>query len=220
MRRSNLPAELNRFVGRAAEQDELALLLGEFRLVTVVGVGGVGKTRLVLRSAAALQKRFADGVRLAELASLRDPGLVAHALVEALGLTDHTVRGPRQVLVEHLAELRLLLVVDGFEHLVEECAALLRELLRRCPGLTVLAAGRRPLRLDGEAVLTLAPMADADAMELLAGRAAEAGAARVADARILRELCRRLDGIPLAIELAAARLPLLTAEQLDRKSVV
>ncbi|MGW4164197.1 ATP-binding protein [Streptomyces sp. NPDC004788] len=217
MRRSNLPAELNRFVGRAAEQDELALLLGEFRLVTVVGVGGVGKTRLVLRSAAALQKRFADGVRLAELASLRDPGLVAHALVEALGLTDHTVRGPRQVLVEHLAELRLLLVVDGFEHLVEECAALLRELLRRCPGLTVLAAGRRPLRLDGEAVLTLAPMADADAMELLAGRAAEAGAARVADARILRELCRRLDGIPLAIELAAARLPLLTAEQLLRR---
>lgn len=217
MRRSNLPAELNRFVGRAAEQDELALLLGEFRLVTVVGVGGVGKTRLVLHSAAALQKRFADGVRLAELASLRDPDLVAHALVEALGLTDHTVRGPREVLVEHLAERRLLLVVDGFEHLVEECAGLLRELLRGCPGLTVLAAGRRPLRVDGEAVLTLAPMADADAMELLAGRAAEAGVGRTAAPGILRELCRRLDGIPLALELAAARLPLLTAEQLLRR---
>ncbi|MER7517483.1 AAA family ATPase [Streptomyces sp. NPDC126499] len=217
MRRSNLPAELNRFVGRAAEQDEVARLLGEFRLVTVVGVGGVGKTRLALRAAGALQKRYADGVRLAELASLRDPELVAHALVEALGLTDHTVRGPREVLLEHLAELRLLLVVDGFEHLVEECAGLLRELLRGCPGLTVLAAGRRPLRVDGEAVFGLAPMGEADALALLTGRAAEAGAAAPGDPETLRELVRRLDGIPLALELAAARLPLLTPEQMLRR---
>ncbi|MFI8518015.1 ATP-binding protein [Streptomyces sp. NPDC085481] len=213
MRRSNLPAELNRFVGRAAEQDQLARLLDEFRLVTVVGVGGVGKTRLALRAAAAAQKRYSDGVRLAELAPLRDPELVAHALVEALGLTDHTLRGPQEVLVEHLAERRLLLVVDGFEHLVEECAGLLRELLRGCPGLTVLAVGRRPLRVDGEAVLTLAPMDDGDAMALLAERAAESGAAPVDDDGALRELCRRLDGIPLALELAAGRLPLLTVGQ-------
>ncbi|MFD5326974.1 ATP-binding protein [Streptomyces sp. NPDC127092] len=217
MRRSNLPAELNRFVGRAAEQDQLARLLDEFRMVTVVGVGGVGKTRLALRAAAALQKRYVDGVRLAELAALRDPGLVAHALVEALGLTDHTVRAPREVLLEHLAERRLLLVVDGFEHLVEECAGLLRELLVGCPGLTVLAAGRRPLRVDGEAVFTLAPLDEADAMELLAGRAAEAGVVAGGDAGALRELCRRLDGIPLALELAAARLPLLTPAQLLRR---
>ncbi|MFF5976103.1 ATP-binding protein [Streptomyces sp. NPDC012769] len=217
MRRSNLPAELNRFVGRAAEQDELARLLGEFRLVTVVGVGGVGKTRLALRAAGALQKRYADGVRLAELSSLRDPELVAHALVEALGLTDHTVRGPREVLLDHLAELRLLLVVDGFEHLVDACAELLRELLLGCPGLTVLAAGRRPLRVDGEAVLGLAPMDEADALTLLTGRALEAGAAAVGDRGTLRELVRRLDGIPLALELAAARLPLLTPEQVLRR---
>lgn len=212
MRRSNLPAELNRFVGRAAEQDELARLLEEFRLVTVVGVGGVGKTRLALRAAAALQKRYADGVRLAELAALRDPELVAHALVEALGLTDHTLRGPREVLTEHLAELRLLLVLDGFEHLVEECAELVRELLRGCPGLTVLAAGRRPLRVDGEAVLTLAPMDEADAVALLTERAAEA-AGPLGEPGPVRELCRRLDGIPLALELAAGRLPLLSVEQ-------
>ncbi|MFJ7069036.1 ATP-binding protein [Streptomyces sp. NPDC101115] len=217
MRRSNLPAELNRFVGRTAEQDQLAGLIDEFRMVTVVGVGGVGKTRLALRTAEALQKRYVDGVRLAELAALRDPGLVAHALVEALGLTDHTVRAPREVLLEHLAERRLLLVVDGFEHLVEECAGLLRELLLGCPGLRVLASGRRPLRVDGEAVFTLAPMDDADAMELLAGRAAEAGAGGAGDPGTLRELCRRLDGIPLALELAAARLPLLTPAQLLRR---
>ncbi|MFF8837825.1 ATP-binding protein [Streptomyces sp. NPDC015130] len=249
MRRSNLPAEPNRFVGRAAEQAELARLLERSRLVTVVGVGGVGKTRLALRAASGAQKRYGDEVRLAELAPLRDPDLVEHALVEALGLTDHTLRGPREVLVEHLAERRLLLVLDGFEHLVESCAPLVRELLAHAPGLTVLAVGRRPLRVAGEAVFRLAPMDEADAVALLAERAAEAGAPVVPvddfpvpdsvrrsarEAAVpgavhgsthasvpgspasgaVRELCRRLDGIPLALELAAGRLPLLSVEQM------
>ncbi|MFF0475553.1 ATP-binding protein [Streptomyces sp. NPDC004284] len=228
MRRSNLPVELNRFVGRAAEQAALTALLETSRLVTVVGVGGVGKTRLALRAAAGAQKRYGEGVRLAEFAPLRDPGLVAYALVEALGLTDHTPRAPREVLVEHLAERRMLLVVDGFEHLVESCAALVRELLVHAPGLTVLAVGRRPLRVAGEAVFPLAPMDEADAVVLLAERAAEAGAPVVPGvpgvpdvsgtgtpgAGAVRELCRRLDGIPLALELAAGRLPLLSVEQM------
>ncbi|MFD8211711.1 ATP-binding protein [Streptomyces sp. NPDC059695] len=233
MRRSNLPAELNRFVGRTAEQAALTALLEASRLVTVVGVGGVGKTRLALRAAAEAQKRYGEGVRLAALAPLRDPDLVAYALVEALGLTDHTPRPPREVLVEHLAERRMLLVVDGFEHLVESCAPLLRELLAHAPGLTVLAVGRRPLRVAGEAVFPLAPMDEADAVALLAERAAEAGAPVVPTApaaslvartgtvlapepgaEAVRELCRRLDGIPLALELAAGRLPLLSVEQM------
>ncbi|WP_225799485.1 AAA family ATPase [Streptomyces sp. NK15101] len=236
MRRSNLPAELNRFVGRAAEQAALTALLETSRLVTIVGVGGVGKTRLALRAAAGAQKRYGEGVRLAELAPLRDPDLVAYALVEALGLTDHTPKAPREVLVEHLAERRTLLVVDGFEHLVESCAPLLRDLLAHAPELTVLAAGRRPLRVAGEAVFPLAPMGEADAVALLAERAAEAGAPVTADLpatpgapdfagtgprtapatgpEAVRELCRRLDGIPLALELAAGRLPLLSAEQM------
>ncbi|MEU5983050.1 AAA family ATPase [Streptomyces sp. NPDC047434] len=218
MRRSNLPAELNRFVGRSGERSELTRLLGEFRLVTVVGVGGVGKTRLAFSVAAGTEGRHADGVRVAALSALRDPGLVAHALVGALGLTDHTLRAPRELLVEHLADRRLLLVVDGFEHLVEACAPLLRDLLTACPGLTVLAVGRRPLRLDGEAVFTLPPMGDEDAVALFAERVAATGAAPPAtsggDAGAVRELCRRLDGIPLALELAAARMPLLTVEQM------
>ncbi|GGT44631.1 ATP-binding protein [Streptomyces purpureus] len=212
MRRSDLPAELNRFVGRAAELDELGRMLTRARLVTVVGVGGVGKTRLALRAAAVAQKRYADGVRPAELSALRDPVVVAHALAEAVGLTDHTLRPPLEMLVEHLAERQLLLVVDGFEHLVEECAPLLRELLRRAPGLTVLAVGRRPVGIAGEAVFALAPMSEGDAVALFGERAASLGAPPGGDAEV-RELCRRLEGIPLALELAAGRLPVLSVGQ-------
>ncbi|KQX47986.1 MULTISPECIES: AAA family ATPase [unclassified Streptomyces] len=227
MRRSNLPAELNRFVGRAAERAALTALLDTSRLVTVVGVGGVGKTRLALATAREAQKRYGDGVRLAGLAPLRDPELIEHALVEAFGLTDHTPRAPREVLLDHLAERRTLLVVDGFEHVVEPCAELVRELLEHAPGLTVLAVGRRPLRVAGEAVFPLAPLAEEDAVALLAERASEAGAPALpgagpvagqapfaAGAEAVREVCRRLDGIPLALELAAGRLPLLSVEQL------
>lgn len=230
MRRSNLPTELNRFIGRTGEQHELARLLGESRLVTVVGMGGVGKTRLALRAAAAAEKRYADGAWHADLSVLRDPDLVALALGEALGLTDHTLRTPDETLLDHLAERRVLLVVDGFEQLVEECAPLLRRLLERCPGLTVLAVGRRPLRVDGETVFTLSPMDDEDGERLFLARAAAAGvsgangstgahgpAGSAFDPTAVRELCRRLDGIPLALELAAARLPLLTLEQVLRR---
>lgn len=113
--RGNLPAELNRFVGRAEELAELRRLLDCSRLVTVTGTGGVGKSRLATRAAAALQNRYGDGAWLAELSALRDPSLVPHALVEALGITDQTSRPPRDVLVEHLRGRRLLIVLDGLE---------------------------------------------------------------------------------------------------------
>ncbi|MFC8237106.1 ATP-binding protein [Streptomyces sp. NPDC057284] len=214
--RGNLPAELNRFVGRGEELADLGRLLTESRLVTVVGVGGVGKTRCAVRAAALLEKRYCDGVRLVELSAVHDPGLLEHAVIDALGLTDHTSRPPRTTLLEHLAGRRLLLVIDGFEHLVDACAELVCALLRRAPQLRVLAAGRQPLALDGEVTYPLAPMADEDAMTLFAERAAAVrpGFRLTEDNRgSARELCRRLDGIPLALELAAGRLRALSTEQ-------
>lgn len=152
----NLPAELSSFVGRGAELAEVGRLLEASRLVTVTGVGGVGKSRLALAAAReaaeaasgavsgatsgpasetgdTAQERYCDGVWLAELSCVRDPALLELTLAESLGLTDHTTRPPRTVLTEHLAERRLLLVLDGFEQLVEETAELVRELLRRSP---------------------------------------------------------------------------------------
>ncbi|MFF3459394.1 ATP-binding protein [Streptomyces sp. NPDC002730] len=212
----NLPAEPNRFVGRAEELAELGRLLDNSRLVTVAGTGGVGKSRFAVQGAAALQNRYGDGVWLAELATLRDPDLMAHTLVEALAITDHTRKPPRDVLVGHLAERELLLVLDGCEQLVDDCAELVRDLLRRAPGLQVLAVSRRTLRLDGEVVYPLAPMTEADAVQLFADRAASAlPHFRLTDANLasVTELCRRLDGIPLALELAAGRLPALSLDQ-------
>ncbi|MGW6983117.1 ATP-binding protein [Streptomyces sp. NPDC054932] len=216
----NLPSELGRFIGRGGELAELERLMESSRLVTVTGVGGVGKSRLVLAAARAAgegsQERYCDGVWLAELATVRDPALLELALAEALELTDHTTRPPRTVLAEHLAGRRLLLVLDGFEQLVDESADLVRELLRRCPGLYVLAAGRRPLALDGELALPLAPPAPEEALALLVARASAADPAFAVTSEnraALVELCARLDGIPLALELAAGRLRALSPAQ-------
>ncbi|WP_282796045.1 AAA family ATPase [Streptomyces sp. CC224B] len=211
----NLPAEPTAFVGRAAELAAVAAALAESRLVTVTGTGGVGKSRLAARAAAALRPR--DGAWLVELAGVRDPDLVAHALAGALELTDHTSRPPRQVLLDRLAGREPLLVVDGFEHLVAATASLVGELLRRCPGLRVLAAGRRPLGAAGERVLPLAPLTEPEAVALFADRAAASVPGFTVDgahrAEVL-ELCRRLEGIPLALELAAGRLRALSPGQL------
>ncbi|MFE6404610.1 ATP-binding protein [Streptomyces alboflavus] len=211
----NLPAELTAFVGRTAELTALPAALASARLVTVTGVGGVGKSRLAVRVAAAVGPR--DGAWLVELAGVRDPHLVEHAVAGALELTDHTSRSPRQVLLDRLAGRELLLVVDGFEHLVDATASLVRDLLLRCPGLRVLAAGRRPLGTAGERVLPLAPMPESDAAALFTDRAAACLPGFAPDERDLadvRELCRRLDGIPLALELAAGRLRVLSPGQL------
>ncbi|MGW9045938.1 ATP-binding protein [Streptomyces lydicus] len=215
-RPGNLPAELNRFVGRDDELADLAARLGPERLVTLTGLGGVGKSRLATHAGAILQDRFCDGVWLVELASLHEPHLLDHAVAEALALADHSTRPPRSALCDHLADRELLLVLDGFEHLVDACAELVTALLRRAPGLRVLAAGRRPLGVPGEQVLPLPPMNAGDAAALFADRAASVVAGfgvGPGDEDAVGELCRRLDGIPLALELAAGRLRALSVEQ-------
>ncbi|MFD5662294.1 ATP-binding protein [Streptomyces hirsutus] len=206
----NLPLEPDAFVGRAAELDELSRALTASRLVTVTGPGGVGKSRLAARVAARCAPR--DGVWRVELAALGDAEFVDHMVVEALGLTDHTTRLPRETLRGHLAERRLLLVLDGFEHLVDACAELVADLLRRAPGLRVLAVGRRALSVAGERLVPLAPLGEDEAVRLLAVRAGQ-HAVGAGDEGQMRELCRRLDGIPLAIELAAGRLGALSPGQ-------
>ncbi|WP_329599119.1 regulator [Streptomyces pseudovenezuelae] len=208
----NLPLELDGFVGRRAELPELARALDASRLVTVTGPGGIGKSRLAARVAGGLRTP-PDGVWRVELAAVRDPEFVDYAVVETLGLTDHTARLPGETLLAHLAGRRLLLVLDGFEHLVDACAALVADLLGQVPGLTVLAVGRRPLRVAGEQVFALGPLREDEAVELFAERAGRQGVTVGEDPHV-RELCRRLDGIPLAIELAAGRLGALCPGQL------
>ncbi|MEU8029949.1 regulator [Streptomyces sp. NPDC049099] len=203
------PLELTTFVGRSAELAELTAALGRARLVTVTGVGGVGKSRLAARVAAGWE----SGSGRVELAPVRDPQFVGYAVAEALGLTDHTARTPRETLLEHFAGRPALLVLDGFEHLVEACAGLTADLLRRLPRLRVLAVGRRPLGLAGERLLPLAPLGEDEAVELFTDRAREQGL-ELSDGPEVRELCRRLEGIPLALELAAGRLRALSPAQL------
>ncbi|MHC3471678.1 ATP-binding protein [Streptomyces sp. 7R007] len=206
----NLPAEVDAFVGREAELAGLARALEDARLVTVTGAGGVGKSRLAARAAGRCAPP--DGVWRVELAPVRDAEFVDYAVVEALGLTDHTTRLPRETLLAHLAERRLLLVLDGVEHVVEACAGLVGDLLRRAPGLRVLAVGRRPLAVAGERVFPLPPLGEDEAARLFTERAARQGVT-VPDGPEVREVCRRLDGIPLAIELAAGRLRALSPGQ-------
>ncbi|MFB7657788.1 MULTISPECIES: regulator [unclassified Streptomyces] len=213
----NLPLELDSFVGRGTELAQLARALDAGRLVTVTGAGGVGKSRLAARAGARRAPR--DGVWRVQLAPVRDAEFVDYAVVEALGLTDHTTRLPRETLFTHLVERDLLLLLDGVEHLVDACASLVSDLLGRAPGLRVLAVGRRPLGVAGELLVPLAPLGPEEAVELLTVRARqrnlprrpEGGDGR--DRGEMRELCRRLDGIPLAIELAAGRLGALSPGQ-------
>ncbi|WP_157848936.1 ATP-binding protein [Streptomyces ochraceiscleroticus] len=224
----NLPAGKTRMVGRRAELAELGrLFAGAARLVTLTGVGGVGKTRLALEAAAGLQSRFRDGVWLVELSPLRQSGLLPHIIAEALPLADQTARPMIDVLADYLADRELLLVLDTCEHLTDACALTVQVLARAAPGLRILATSRRTLNVPGEEVLTVEPLpipetddpagSQADAVVLLAERAAQSApgvAVTEAGRAELVRLSRRLDGLPLAIELAAARLGELSVGEL------
>jgi len=209
--------EVTAFVGRDAELADLGGLLGRARLVTLTGPGGVGKTRVALRAAASAAGRFADGACLVELSGLRDPELLANAVAGCLRLPEADARSQLDTILDHLRERELLLILDTCEHLLDACAMLADVLLRCTAGVRVLATSRQPLDVPGEHMCPVSPLAQDDAVTLFGLRAAAAvpGFA-VTDANradVLR-LCRRLDGIPLAIELATVRLRALPLDQL------
>ncbi|WAM12179.1 protein kinase domain-containing protein [Rhodococcus sp. JS3073] len=226
-----LPLELTSFVGRRHELTEAKNLLAGSRLATLTGIGGVGKTRLAMRVASAVRREYADGVRLVELGELHDESSLVDTVAAAVGLRDDSGRPLREVLVEHLAVQELLLVLDNCEHLVDAVAELAGVLLHTCPGLRILATSREPLGIGGEALLRVPPLAvpdpdrrpslrgltKYDAVSLFAERAAAAVPGFVLteeNAAAVAGICRRLDGLPLPIELAAARLRAMSPEQI------
>jgi predicted ATPase len=225
------PAVLTSFVGRAAVVDEVAGQLGQYRLVTVTGPGGAGKTRLAGEVARQVAGGFADGVWLAELGAVRDPAQVGAAVAAALGIRDLPSVAPADALAHALARRQLLLVLDNCEHVIGAVAELCGRMLLGADDVRVLATSREALRIAGEARYRLAPLtlpdpdqpADLDGSEavaLFADRARRADARFVLDAEtapVVARLVARLDGMPLAIELAAARVEALgVAQLLDR----
>jgi non-specific serine/threonine protein kinase len=228
----NLPAQLSSFIGRGAELAAVRALVAGARLVTLTGAGGAGKTRLALQAAAGLLDGTGDGVWFADLAPLGHPDLVAVTVANVLGVSLEPGRPALKSLVEAVGGRSLLLVLDNCEHLVEACAELAEALLRGCPDLALLATSREPLSVGGERVYRVPSLelpadgADAavvrgsEAVRLLADRAAALGAPVAWDERAAQmagRICRRLDGMPLAIELAAARLRVLSASELEAR---
>ena len=229
----NVPAELTSFVGRRRELAEIKQRLGASRLVTLTGTGGVGKTRLALRAASELARAFPDGVWFVPLAPIEDPQLVTQAVFHALGLQDRSAGWPLSALTEYLAEKHMLLMLDNCEHLVDTCAVLATTLLRSCPELRLLATSRQPLGTAGEARMRVPSLALPDNRGLMAAERlvsfegvallVERAMAVMPDFRVdqtnaadVLRLCQRLDGIPLALELAAGRLEGLSLARLNQ----
>jgi len=229
--RTNLPDQPSSFIGRERELAELRRLLAGARVVTLTGPGGVGKTRLALRLGAELLDGSSDGVWFVDLAPVLDSRLVAPTVAGVLGVPELAGQSVRETLIEGLAERELLVLLDNCEHVVETAAALAAAIMARCPGVSILATSREPLRIDGEQVYRvpslstpaegieeLGLVARSEAVQLLVERAAQQRPGFTLtdeSASTIARVCRRLDGIPLAIELAAVRLRSLSIVDLD-----
>ncbi len=228
----NLRARLTSFIGREPDIESIRGDLTAARLVTLLGPGGAGKTRLSQEAAEAVRSTMSGGVWLAELAPVDDPAAVPEAVLTAVGARETVLYGagaegiraavadrlddPVERLAEHCSRPRMLLILDNCEHVADAAARLTEELLESCPGLTVLATSREPLGVPGELLRPVEPLPEPVALRLLAdrGAAARPGFRVQDDPEACAEICRRLDGLPLAIELAAARLRMLTPRQI------
>lgn len=217
---AGLPRRTTSFVGRGRDISDVCAALADSPLVTLTGVGGVGKTRLALEAAAREQARFADGVSICELAPIGDGSAVAHAVAAALRLQQQQGLGIDDTVIEYLRAHNMLLVIDNCEHVLEDAALLLDRITGECPGITVLATSREALGLAGERIIAVEPLPVDDATELFADRAK----ATRSDFDLEREpvgavaeICRRLDGLPLAIELAAARMRAMSSLEVARR---
>lgn len=214
--RNNLPAQASAFIGREREVSEVDALLIESRLVTVTGAGGAGKSRIALRVASEQGARFDDGVWFVDLAPVSDEASVAQQIAGALGLSDDAASD----LGTAIGQRKVLLLVDNCEHLIGATAVVLDDLLRRCPGLSALSTSREPLGVQGEVVWRLPSLDEDDAIELFCTRARAVNSHfTLTDQNrpVVGDVCRRLDAIPLALELAAARLGSLSVEQLSAR---
>src|SRR5215472_739606 len=241
-RPGNLPAEPNSFVGRERDLGDLALLLSNVRTLTLCGPGGIGKTRLAVRLGRELADDFPDGIWLVELADNSDPALIINRIATVLGLRAEPDRPASATVIDALAARELLLILDTCEHVVTAVAELVRDLIAGCPRIRIVTTSREPLRVRGETVWRVPPLSlpvpeyapaalqAIDEPDLMGGENAEYEAVRlfVDRAAAVRpgfeltarnraavvQLCRTLDGVPLAIELAAARVRTLSTEQI------
>lgn len=212
-----LPVEPSTFVGREQELSELELVLKSGRLLTLTGPGGIGKTRLALEVARRLEAEYADGGVYVDLAPVTDPALVPQAVALALGVREERNRPLIQTVQGHLAARQLLFILDNCEHLLEASARLVDALARNCPELRLLATSREPMRINAERAWPVPPLRLDEACELFIERARAAHARMhltAADNVVIAEICQKLDGMPLAIQLAAARVPALALPEI------
>jgi non-specific serine/threonine protein kinase len=231
--RHNLPAELTSFVGRQKDLAELPRLLASSRLLSLTGAGGVGKTRLAVRLASDLVTQFPDGVWLVDVAPLSMPDLVTQTIATAVGVREGPQRPIRDALLEHLRHRELLIVLDNCEHLIGVCAELAESLLRGAPDLRIVATSREALGVPGEIVYRVPSLSLPDELALPAEALLHFEATQLfverataieptfestpGNAGAIARICRRLDGIPLAIELAAARVAVLPLDQIEKR---
>ncbi|MBK8550390.1 MAG: adenylate/guanylate cyclase domain-containing protein [Ignavibacteria bacterium] len=233
-RPNNLPIQLTSFIGRDDVMLRVKKLFGQTHLLTILGAGGAGKTRLAMQTAADVIDDFANGVFIAELASVSDPSFILQTLMSSLGIKEETGKSLEETLTGYLKDKEILIILDNCEHLINECSGLAEKLIRNCPSLKIIATSREALNCVGEQTYILPSLSIPDAsvnntaekitnyesVRLFIERALSVNQnfrVNNKNATALAEICRRLDGIPLAIELAAARIRVLSVEKINER---